>query len=75
MKSSSEGEEDSQTGDDPHAKRMLELETRLEAIAHCSELQEVGVVRPYPVEWDDTPYPSKFKAPSLHAFDGKVLPN
>ena len=54
---------------------MQELETRLEAIAHRGELQEVGEVRPYPVEWDDTPYPPKFKAPLLHTFDGKGSPN
>ena len=75
VKSSSESEKDSQTGDDPHAKRMLELETRLDAITHRGELQEVGVVRPYPVEWNDAPYPPKFKAPSLHTFDGKGSPN
>ena len=54
---------------------MQELKTRLEAIAHRGKLQEVGVVRPYPVEWDDTPYPPKFKAPSLHTFDSKGSPN
>jgi len=29
------------------------------------------VVRPYPAEWDLIPYPPKFKAPTLQAFDGK----
>jgi len=29
------------------------------------------VVRPYPVEWDFAPYPRKFNAPTLQAFDDK----
>jgi len=33
------------------------------------------VVKPYPVEWDIAPYPPKFKAPSLHTFDGTGSPN
>jgi len=35
----------------------------------------VGILQPYPVEWDRAPYPPKFKAPALHTFDGKGLPN
>ena len=50
LQSSYGGEEGSQPDEDPHAKRMLELETRLEVIAHHGELQEVGVARPYLVE-------------------------
>jgi len=30
----------------------------------------VGIVRPYPAEWDTTPYPLRFKAPTPHTFDG-----
>ena len=75
IQSSSESEKDSNHEEDPNAKRMKELKIRLEAIAHRDELKDVGVVRPYPVEWDDTPYPPKFKAPSLHTFDGKGSPN
>jgi len=33
------------------------------------------VVRSYPAEWDLIPYPPKFKALTLHAFDGKGSPN
>ena len=32
-------------------------------------------VRPYPVEWDAAPYPPRFKALTLHTFDGKGSPN
>jgi len=35
----------------------------------------VGIVRPYAAEWDTTPYPPKFKASTLHTFDGKGSPN
>ena len=54
---------------------MNELENRLEVITHRGNLQEVGVVRPYPIEWDFTPYPLRFKAPTLQTFDGKGSPN
>ena len=36
--------------EDNHAKKVNELEKYLEAISHRSNLQEVGVVRPYPVK-------------------------
>ena len=50
---------------------MNELEKFLEAISNRSNLQEVRVVRPYPVEWNSAPYSPRFKAPNLHVFDGK----
>ena len=54
---------------------MTELENCLEAIAQRDDLKEVGVVRPYPVEWDVVPYPPKFKELTLYTFDGKGSPN
>ena len=54
---------------------MNQLEQRLEALTNRKGLQETGVVRPYPTEWDLVPYPPKFKAPTLQAFDGKGSPN
>ena len=73
-KSSYEEQENSEN-ESNHAKRMNELEKRLEAIANRSNLQQVGVVRPYPIEWDAPPYPSRFKEPTLHTFDGKGSSN
>ena len=35
----------------------------------------MGIIQSYPVEWDTGPYPLKFKAPTLHTFDGKRSPN
>jgi len=35
----------------------------------------VGIVQPYPAEWDTTPYLPKFKASTLHTFDDKGSPN
>ena len=52
---------------------MGELEKRLEALANRGSLQEAGVFRLYPAEWDLVPYPPKFKAPILQTFDGKGL--
>ena len=54
-----------------HSKRMNKLEQHLEALTNRKGLQEVGVVWPYPTEWDLVPYPPKFKAPTLQDFDGK----
>jgi len=45
---------------------MNELEKCLEAISNRSNPQEVGIA-----EWDLALYPPRFKAPNLHAFDGK----
>jgi len=58
-----------------HSKRMNKLEQRLEALTNRKGLKEAGVVQPYPAEWDLVPYPSKFKAPTLQAFDSKESPN
>ena len=54
---------------------MEELEARLNAITNRSELQNEGVVRPYPAEWDAAPYPSKFEVLTLQTFDGTGSPN
>jgi len=54
---------------------MSELIKCLEALANWSNLQEAGVIRSYLVEWDASTYPSKFKAPILHIFDGKGSPS
>ena len=70
-KSSSEEEKNLDRSVDHHLKRMTEFENHLEAIAHRGDLQEVGVVRPYLVEWDAALYSPKFKAPILYTFNGK----
>ena len=54
---------------------MNKLEQRLEALTNRKGLIEAGVVCPYPAEWDLVPYPHKFKALTLQAFDGKGSPN
>ena len=54
---------------------MSKLEQRLEALASQKGLQEARVVQLYPTEWDLFPYPPKFKAPTLQAFDGKGSSN
>jgi len=73
-KSSSQGKDDRDQGR-IHSKRMNQLEQHLEALTNRKGLQEAGVVRPYPAEWDLVLYPPKFKALILQAFDGKGSPN
>jgi len=62
-KPSSEEKDNSESGS-RHSRRMSNLEQCLEALAHRDNLQDVGVVRPYPAEWDTTPCPLRFKAPT-----------
>ena len=35
----------------------------------------MGIIWPCIVEWDTTPYPPKFKAPTFHTFNGKGSTN
>jgi len=70
LKSSSKEEGNPDHGN-IHSKRMSQLKHRLEALTNWKGLQEVGVIRPYPAEWDLVPHPPKFKAPTLQDFDGK----
>ena len=58
-----------------HSKRISKLEQRLEALTSPKGLQEVGVIWLYMTEWDLIPYPPKFKALNLLAFDGKGSQN
>lgn len=52
-------------------RRMNKLKNQFEVIANQGNLQEDGIIWMYPPEWDLVLYPPKFKAPMLHAFDGK----
>ena len=54
---------------------MSKLKQSLKALANQGGLQDVGIIQPYPIEWDMAPYPPKFKAPILHTFDSKGSPN
>ena len=72
---SSSKEEDNSENRSTHSKRISKLKQCLEALTKRDRLQDVGLVQPYPAEWDTTPYPPKFKAPTLHTFDGKGSPN
>jgi len=71
-KSSSKEGGNSENGS-THSKRTNKLKKRLEDPTNRKGLQEAGVVRSDPVEWD--PVPSKFKALILQAFDDKGSPN
>ena len=69
-KSSSEKEDNSEN-ESSHSKRMSKLEQRLEALENWGSLQNVGIVWPYPTEWDTAPYLPKFKALTLQTFNDK----
>ena len=61
--------------EDNHSNRINELEKCMEATANRSNLQEAGVVKPYPAKRDIVPYLPKFKVPILQIFDGKGSPS
>ena len=54
-------------------KWLEELERRVASATNRPEVQETGVARLYPLEWDSVPYPKGFKVPTLHPFDGTKL--
>lgn len=47
----------------------------MEALMHRKDLQEVGITRPYPVEWERTPVLEKYKPLKLESYDGKGSSN
>jgi hypothetical protein len=55
-------------------KRMDDFQSQLDALKLKKDSAELGVARPYPIEWDSVPYPPKFKPMSLIQFDGKGSP-
>jgi len=68
-------EEDNSENTSTYSKSMSKREQHLKALTGLKELQEAGVVLSYPTKWDLVPYPPKFKAPILQAFNGKGSPN
>ncbi|XP_020262984.1 uncharacterized protein LOC109838963 [Asparagus officinalis] len=67
LESSSKNEKELERELNPQSSKVDELEAHLNAIVNIIALREEGVVRPYPAEWDTTPYPSKFKV-NLESF-------
>ena len=56
-------------------KRFDEFQNQLNALKLQQNMNKLGVVRPYPVEWDIVPYPAKFNPISLVQFDGNGSPS
>ena len=50
------------------------IQDQIASLTLRDELKKVGMTYPYPLEWDSVPYPSKFKPPTLHTYDGKGSP-
>ena len=57
------------------AEVLKGIQAQIASLAKRDELNKVGAVRPYLLEWDSVPYPQKFKPPTLHTYDGKSSPN
>ena len=72
---SSSKKKDNSENESSYSQRMNKLEQHLEALANWDGLQGIMIVWSSPTEWDMAPYPPKFKASTLHTFDGKRSPN
>ena len=82
---SNHNQEEHNDDDQPKTKKSKEsssidaevlkgIQAQIASLAQRDELK-AEMVRPYPLEWDSVPYPSKFKSPTLHTYDGKSSPN
>jgi len=65
----------SKEGSSIDAKVIKDIQAQIASLAQRDELKKVGTIRLYPLEWDSVPYPSKFKPPTLHSYDGMSSPN
>ena len=48
------------------AEVLKGIQTQIASLTQRDKLKKVGIVRPYPLEWDSVSYPPKFKPPTLH---------
>jgi len=67
--------ENSKEGYSIDAEVIKDIQAQIAFLTQRDELKKVGMTRPYPMEWDSIPYPSKFMPPTLHTYDGKGSPN
>lgn len=58
-----------------HVEKMQKKQDQLEALMYRKDLREVGIARPYPVEWESTHFPEKYNPLKLESNDGKYSPN
>ena len=54
---------------------IKEIQAHIASLPQSDELKKVGMIRPYPLEWDPVPYSPKFKPPTFHMYDGKSSSN
>ena len=57
------------------AEAIKSIQAQIISLTQRDELKNVGMTRPYTLEWDSVMYPPMFKPPTLHTYDGKSLPN
>lgn len=54
---------------------MEKLHNQLEALMHRKGLQEIGITRPYMIEWEFVSFPEKNKPLKLEIYDRKGFRN
>ena len=50
------------------------IQAQIASLTQWDKLKKVGLIHPYPQEYDSIPYPPKFKPLKLHTYDDKSLP-
>lgn len=59
----------------PYVEKMEKFQNQLKVLMHRMDLQEVGVTRPYPLEWESTCFLEGYKSLKLESYDRKGSPN
>ena len=65
----------SKEGSSIDAEVIKGIQAQIVSLAQRDELEKVGAVCSYPLEWDSVPYPPEFKSPTLHLYDDKSSQN
>lgn len=50
---------------------MEQLQNQLEVLLYKKDLREMGITRPYQIEWEFAPFLEKYKPLKLESYDGK----
>src|SRR5436853_3822754 len=70
-----EQSDDHHSNQEQRSSKVDELERKLDVMANRGSLQEAGISRPYPADWETVPFPAKFKPPTLQLFDSTKSAN
>lgn len=64
-----------QSGETTEDKVLEDVQTKLDALTHKDTLQKVGIMHPYPSEWDLIPFLETYRALNINKYHRKGSPN